>query len=122
MSKQNHTGQKTTRKPLSVEDFKKLMTKEQMEAFASACRIKYRTAEPEDYEIVTKHVRALTAKQRDDILKAVKIMSEIQFALARQRREKAGFESKRHELEGRTSLISSSFLEFHYYSVGSRRA
>jgi hypothetical protein len=57
---------KPTRKPLRFEDFKKLMTKEQMEAFAAACRIKYGTAEAEDYVTVAKHERMLSAKRGDD--------------------------------------------------------
>jgi hypothetical protein len=66
MSKENPTHQKTTRNHLTVEDIKRLMSKEDMEAFAAACRIKYRTARTEDYATVAKHVRMLSAKQRND--------------------------------------------------------
>jgi hypothetical protein len=53
---------KSTRKQISVEDFKKLMTKTQMEAFSSASRVRYGTAESDDYEVVAKHVKMLAAK------------------------------------------------------------
>jgi hypothetical protein len=63
MSKENESEPKK-RKKLSFEDFRKVMTEEQMAAFASASRIKYGTAQPEDYAIVAKHLRQLDVKTR----------------------------------------------------------
>ncbi|HUS34449.1 MAG TPA: hypothetical protein VM680_03765, partial [Verrucomicrobiae bacterium] len=55
---------KQTRKPLRFEDFQKLMTREQMEAFAAACRIKYGTAQAEDFEAVTQHLKKNLAARK----------------------------------------------------------
>ena len=55
---------KPARKPLRFEDFKKLMTNGQMEAFAAACRIKHGTAEAEDYVTVARYEMKLSEKQR----------------------------------------------------------
>jgi hypothetical protein len=67
MSQQNKPRRShSTRKPISLEDIKKLMSREEMKAFAAACRIRYGTAESEDYEVVAQHVRKLAAKQRSD--------------------------------------------------------
>lgn len=51
---------KPARRPLRFEDFKKLMTNGQMEAFAAACRVKHGTAQAEDYAIVARYERMLS--------------------------------------------------------------
>lgn len=56
----------STTKKLSLEGFKDLMTKDEMEAFAAACRIRYGTAQPEDYATLARYERTLSAEQADD--------------------------------------------------------
>ena len=57
---------KPRRNQISVDDFKKRMSEEEMEAFAAACRIKYGTALAEDYLIVTRYEKMLSSRRRDD--------------------------------------------------------
>lgn len=63
MPKRNQRKKRGKPRKLRLKDIEKVMSKAEMGAYASACRIENGTAAPEDYKIVRRFEEALAASQ-----------------------------------------------------------
>ena len=76
MTEKNPKKNRRRSRKLRLKEIEKVMTKEEMEAYAAACRVQHGTAQPEDFKVIRRYEETLPTLRTADSPPAASSKSE----------------------------------------------